>query len=156
MSENKKVMGKYFVPLISFLIFLAPLIMDAVQIEIESGAALPAHWQLVMSAIFSAGVSTILIIMRRVYESFQIDYDKEIAELKNQIKVLEIGRNLDEKQILATTAQLGDQWLEKNATIEQIENLLAILKKKVGDVDEDDSAVDTGYFDLQGDYDNTT
>lgn len=131
MSEHKKIMGKYFVPLISFLIFLAPLVMDAIQIEIESGASLPTHWQLVMSAIFSAGVSTILIIMRRVYESFQIDYDKEIQELKNQIKILEIGRDLDEKQIVTNASLLNDDWLAKNITIQECELLLDKLKSKV-------------------------
>ena len=143
MEEKHKIINKFLVPLISFGIFLIPLIMDALQIDFEAKAALPPHWQLVMSAVFSGGVATILTLMKRLYETYKIDYDKEIAELKNEIKVLQIGRDLNEKEIMLTTAHLNDEWLEKNATIEQCEQLLAVLKAKTSRVKSEQAMLET-------------
>jgi len=135
--------SKYLVPLLSFAIFLIPLVMDALQIDFEASNSLPPHWQLVSSAIFSGGVSTVLIIFRRIYENYQIDYDKEIADLKNQIKVLALGRDLDEKKLMLTTAQLNDEWLEKNVTIEKCEQLLTVLKSKTERIKEQQAILET-------------
>lgn len=129
-------MNKYLIPLVSFAIFLFPLVMDAIQIDFEATSNLPVQWQLVFSALFSGGVATVLTIMRQLYKDFQVDYDKEIADLHNQIKVLEIGRDLDEKKIMLTTATLNDEWLEKNVTIQQCEQLLDILKSKTSKIKE--------------------
>ena len=129
--EQHKFLNKILVPILTFAIFLTPLIMDAVQIDVEKNYPLPVHWQLVMSGVFSGGVGTILTIMKRIYEKYQIDYDKEISDLKTQIKVLALGRTIDEKQIILNSSLLNDAWLEKNATIEQMENLLNVLKDKI-------------------------
>lgn len=129
-EQKHKTLNKFIVPLISFAIFIVPLVMDAVQIDFETKTNLAVQWQLVMSAVFSGGVATILTLFKRLYETYRIDYDKEIADLKNEVKILAISRDLDEKQIMLTSAQLNDEWLSKNATIEQCENLLVILKAK--------------------------
>jgi len=131
MEEKHKILNKIVVPLITFSIFILPLLMDAIQIDIESRTSLPVHWQLVISGIFSGGVGTILTIMRRIFEKYRVDYDKEIADLKSEIKLLALGRDLDEKQIILNSSLLNDEWLNKNATIEQMENMLNLLKDKI-------------------------
>ena len=136
-EQKHATINKYLVPLISFAIFIIPLVMDALQIDLEMTTNLPVHWSLVISAIFSGGVATVLTLFKRLYEQYRIDYDTEIAGLKADIKILAANRDLTEREIMLTTAQLNDEWLEKNVTIQQCEQLLEILKAKTEKVKEE-------------------
>lgn len=114
-------------PLAAAIIVAIPVFNAAVQIELMTNRDIPVHWALVAAVIIGIFLSAIVQIIKKVYEDLNLDLETEIKKLKNEITLESLRRDIIERDLMLNSACLNENWLIKNATVEQLE---AALKKK--------------------------
>jgi hypothetical protein len=83
---------------------------------------------MVISAAIGGGISTIITVIKKLYEDHEIDLDKIIVTLRNDLDKEKLGRDLSEKNIMLNSAIYNEAWIKSNVSIEGLEKMLAELK----------------------------
>lgn len=122
-TEQQKRMSLIWIPLAAFALFMLPLLSTALQIELQLNSSIPLHWLMVLSALIGGGISTIIQVIKKIYEKNEAELLKQVEDLKTEIRTISLERDIREKDIILNVYK----WNENN---KEIENLEKQLKKE--------------------------
>jgi hypothetical protein len=129
MEKKKKKWVTYSAALAAFVIFLLPLVNNAVQIDLAALSSIPTHWQMVISGAFGGGIATATLIMKKYYEDNEVDMEKKVELLIQEKEKLSLERDISERDIMLNSAQLNNDWLAKNMSIRDVDEVLQKMKE---------------------------
>jgi len=133
MADNNKSLRKILlIPIVAFAIFIVPILNQAIQIDIQNATGMiPTHWQFVVSAVAGGLMSTVVSIMRKYFDTYKEEIDKEVEKLKNELEKKDLERDISEKEIMLTAARGNDTWLKSNDQIEELNKQISALEEQL-------------------------
>ena len=128
MPENKEIDLKQFIRFAAFILFMLPLLSQALQIEFATASFIPIHWIFVIQAGIGVGLASMAGYIRDVFKKHDEELVAAIADLSHSVDITKKDRDISERDIIINSYMFNSKWLNENQDIDSAEKLLAKLK----------------------------